>query len=200
MTTTPLLSATPIIDWEAANVRERAARLRRGASTPEEIARASFEWVRDRIAHTSDHGLDPVTCSASQVIQDETGFCYAKSHLLAALLRANGIPAGFVYQRLALDDGSFCLHGLNAVRLPSGWYRVDARGPKPGLVAEFTPPVERLPFRCSRPGETLFPGVWVDPLPVVVEALRSYRRCADLVLHLPDAADPGPADVMFDAG
>lgn len=38
---------------------------------------------------------------------------------LAALLRANGVPAGLCYQRLtvAADGSPYCLHGLNAVYL-----------------------------------------------------------------------------------
>jgi len=40
--------------------------------------------------------MNPVTCKASDVLIYGTGYCYAKSHLLAALLRANAIPAGFV--------------------------------------------------------------------------------------------------------
>nr|WP_269749949.1 transglutaminase family protein [Polyangium fumosum] len=82
----------------------------------------------------------PLTCTASEVLRHRTGFCYAKSHLLAALLRANGLPAGFCYQRLAHGSG-YCLHGFNAVELPGiGWYRIDARGNKPGIDAAFDPP------------------------------------------------------------
>jgi transglutaminase-like putative cysteine protease len=170
-------------------VRAQADRLK-GADDVD-TARACFEWVRDHIQHSSDHGLETVTCSASDVLAQGSGFCYAKSHLLAGLLRANGVPAGFVYQRLAIGDGRFCLHGLNAVRLPTGdWYRIDARGMKPGLVAEFTPPVERLPFDCAAPGERLFPSILADPLPIVIEALASFHRCSDLLLNLPDAEDP----------
>ena len=90
-----------------------------------------------------DFGRVEVTCRASDVLAARTGFCYAKSHLLAALLRANGIPAALCYQRLSIDGQGppFCLHGLNAVHLPEhGWYRIDARGNKPGVDAQFTPP------------------------------------------------------------
>jgi len=192
---TRFLRSTPIIDWESPLVHDRAAQLARGRPGAAAVVRACFEWVRDRIPHTSDHDLDPVTCSASEVLELGTGFCYAKSHLLAALLRANGIPAGCVYQRLSNDDGSYCLHGLNAVWLRDcGWYRLDARGSRVGLVAEFTPPVERLPFGCTADGEKVFPGVWADPVAPVVEALRSYRRRADLIRHLPDADDLGRPD------
>ena len=40
------------------------------------------------------------------------------------------------------DSGVFCLHGFNALYLPDYyWYRVEARGNKPGVDAEFCPPI-----------------------------------------------------------
>lgn len=119
----------------------------------------------DEIRHSWDHRLNPVTCSASTVLEHGTGYCYAKSHLLAALLRANGIPAGLCHQCPGIADGRppYCLHGLNAVHLAGhGWYRIDARGNKPGIDAQFTPPVERLPFPTGLPGEADLPGIHVD--------------------------------------
>ena len=103
------LRPTPTVDWESPGVRDLASRLAQDRDGPLSVARACFMWVRDQIPHTADHHLDPVACAASDVLEHGTGFCYAKSHLLAALLRANGIPVGFVYQRLGGDDGSFCL-------------------------------------------------------------------------------------------
>ena len=104
-----------------------------------EVARLCFLWVpRDHIQHSRDFRRDEATCSASEVLAAGAGWCYAKSHLLGALLRANGIPAGFCYQRLSKDDSGapYSLHGLNAVYLPRfGWYRVAARGNKPGMNA-----------------------------------------------------------------
>ncbi len=139
--------------------------------------------------HSHDFALPVVTCRASDVLRERAGYCYAKSHLLAALLRVNGIPAGLCYQRLKRDgDGSrYSLHGLNAVYLPAfGWYRVDPRGNKPGVDAQFTPPVEKLAWPATLPGEADLPEIWAEPLPVVVEALMSYPT-ADLVWeHLPD--------------
>ena len=92
---------------------------------------------RDEIQHCMDFRRLEVTCRASEVLEAGTGFCYAKSHLLAALLRANSIPAGFCYQRLSIDGvwPPFSLHGFNAVWLPDfGWYRIDARGNKLEVV------------------------------------------------------------------
>jgi hypothetical protein len=200
----PFMRVTTVVDWRHRAVRSLARELARGRG-PLGVVRACFEWVRDRIPHTVDHGLDRVTCAASEVLREQTGFCYAKSHLLAALLRANGIPTGFVYQRLALDDGGerFCLHGLNAVWLPPvGWYRLDPRGNRDGLHAAFDPPREVLPYACRRPGERLFAAIRAEPLPIVVEALRTHRTRSVLERHLPDTADLSRLDggvVAFEA-
>jgi transglutaminase-like putative cysteine protease len=172
-------------------VLARARALGAGLADPAVVARRCFEWVRDEIKHTSDHGLTAVTCSASEVLREGSGFCYAKSHLLAALLRANGLPAGLCYQRLTLDEAgtAWCLHGLNAVRLPGiGWYRLDPRGNRTGIDAQFVPPTERLAFAIARPGEADLPEIWADPLPLVVDALRTHATADALSAHLPDLA------------
>ncbi|MEZ0154964.1 MAG: transglutaminase family protein [Candidatus Reddybacter sp.] len=49
--------------------------------------------MRDQISHSLDSQQNPVTYRASSVLEYGTGYCYAKSHLLVALLRANSIPA-----------------------------------------------------------------------------------------------------------
>ena len=98
------LKATEIIDWTQPLVSSKARELSTGLTRAEDIARNCFEWVRDEIQHSSDFKRNPVTCRASDVLAAGTGYCYAKSHLLAALLRANGIPTGFCYQRLSIDD------------------------------------------------------------------------------------------------
>ncbi len=131
--------------------------------------------------------LNPVTCRASDVLMHRTGWCYAKSHLLAALLRANGIPAGLCYQRLALDESNYCLHGLNAVFLPEyGWYRLDARGNKPGIFAEFNPPQESLPYSASGQGEGMFAEIFDIPLLPVVQVLKTCATYDLVRSNLPD--------------
>ena len=178
-----------MIDWEHAAVQRQATALRGDLSDLAEIACACFEWVRDEIKHSSDHRLHEVTCSASEVIEVGSGFCYAKSHLLVGLLRANGLPAGMCYQRISIDDvgQNYCLHGLAAVKLPGyGWYRMDARGNKPGVDAQFLPPMEKLAFALSGKGEATLPEIWPDPLSVVVEALRAHTDAQVLSEHLPD--------------
>ncbi len=185
----PYLASTEIIDWNDARVRAKARELTRTLSSVEAQAKACFEYVRDEIRHSLDYRLNPVTCKASEVLQHGTGYCYAKSHLLAALLRANGIPAGLCYQRLTIGEGEppFCLHGLNAVLLPSiGWYRIDARGNKPGVSAAFTPPYEKLAFTPVFEGEADLPGILPEPLPAVIEVLTTHTTYQEVADNLPD--------------
>jgi transglutaminase-like putative cysteine protease len=181
------LRSTDIIDWQTPAVRVLARQL--AGKSNESTAKRCFEWVRDEIRHSGDHQLNPVTCAASEVLQAGTGYCYAKSHLLAALLRANSIPAGMCYQRLSIDGAGppFCLHGLNAVYLPEfGWYRVDPRENKQNVDAQFSPPQEQLAFRPSITGERDVPGVYSDPLPEVVHVLRTHKTFDAVAAHLPD--------------
>ena len=94
--------------------------------------------MRDEIKHSWDVQDKRVTKSATEVLEQEVGICWAKANLLAALLRACGIPTGICYQRLTLGDvpeTGFCIHALNAVYIKSldRWIRLDARGNKTGV-------------------------------------------------------------------
>ena len=183
------LRPTAVIDSDAASVVALAAELAGDTTDEEIVARRCFLWVRDQVRHSSDHRIPIITCSASEVLEHRVGFCYAKSHLLAALLRARKIPAALCYQRLSLDErgSSFCLHGLVAVFLPRhGWYRADPRGDKPGIVTDFCPPLERLAFTPRLPGEMDVAGRFADGLPNVVSALRRYRTAEKVAVNLPD--------------
>ncbi len=185
----PFLHATEIIDFHESAVWSTAKALAKDTRSDTEIARNCFEYVRDEIRHSGDHRDDVTTCKASEVLRYQTGWCYAKSHLLAALLRVNGIPAGFCYQRLSCSEyreGIYCLHGLNWIYLKAyGWYRVDARGNKEGVDAQFDPPHEKLAFALAE-GEFDLPAKLSDPLDVVVDALQRYGSYAEMVANFPD--------------
>lgn len=179
------------IDFDHPLVSEKAALLANGAESKTAVARRCFEFVRDEIKHSGDYKLNPVTCRASDVLRHGTGWCYAKSHLLAALLRANGIPAGLCYQRLAVGDSGppYCLHGLNAVFLAEhGWYRIDARGNKAGVSADFRPPTEVLAFPVRERNERDLPEIWAEPLPLITAVLENYHDVALVRANLPDIA------------
>ena len=185
------LASSQYIDWQHPLILEKAKSLSIGHIPKVEIAQSCFEFVRDEIKHSWDFKLNPVTVKASDVLQHGTGFCYAKSHLLAALLRANDIPAGLCYQRLTIDDesadGPFCLHGLNAIYLDEfGWCRVDPRGNKEGIQAEFCPPAEKLAFDIRIEGECNLPEIWAEPLPVVIDVLEKSKTIEEVAENLPD--------------
>ena len=183
------LKKSAIIDFDHPDIARKAQELAKGCMTDTEIAERCFLFVRDEIFHSWDHKKNPVTLTASEVLFHRTGYCYAKSHLLAALLRANGIPAGLCYQRLVCNefDQPFFLHGLNAVWLKGvGWYRADARGLKPGYTAAFTPPVENLPYVVSLTYEADLPEIWDEPLSVIVDALRIHSDFESFRRNMPD--------------
>ncbi len=183
------LRATDLIDTTHPAIVGLARTLAEGLISDVDIARACFLFVRDTIRHSSDYQLNPVTCRASDVLAHATGYCFAKSHLLAALLRANSIPAGFCYQRLSIDETGppYTLHGFNAVHLTAyGWYRADARGCKPGVTSDFVPPREALAYAVKLDGEADLPEIWPDPLPVVVQALTAAATWQDVLAGLPD--------------
>lgn len=177
------------IDFDNKEIRNLAKELSKNLTSKLEIAKACFEWVRDNIKHSVDFKLNPVTCKASDVLKHKTGYCYAKSHLLAALLRANKIPAGLCYQRLSIHDNGapYSLHGLNAIYLEEyGWYRVDARGNKKGVDAQFCPPKEQLAFAIQFEDEIDYSEILSEPLSVVTSTLEKYTTYTDILKNLPD--------------
>ncbi len=183
------LESSDYIDWKHPAVLKKAAELASGNGSEEALAKRCFEFVRDDIKHSWDYRRNPVTCRASDVLLHGTGYCYAKSHLLAALLRANGIPAGLCYQRLTIEANNprCSLHGLNATYLKRhGWYRIDPRGNKPGVYAQFCPPVEKLAFPIVEGSERDLPEIWAEPLPIVVEVLMKSRTVEEVSDNLPD--------------
>jgi hypothetical protein len=186
------LAASAVVDYRHPEVWRQAKALAQGAAEPLEVAQRCYLFVRDAIAHSFDIERGPVSCSASEVLQQGHGICYAQSHLLAALLRANGIAAGFSYQRLGDEALGFCLHGFNSVHLPGhGWYRVDARGNTGDIDAQFCPPEERLAFSHGGRGECDYGVNLAEPLPSVVRALQQAQGLEALKRTLPGTIHMG---------
>ncbi|MFJ5046133.1 transglutaminase family protein [Streptomyces sp. NPDC088719] len=185
------LAADEVIDHEHPRVREAATRLTLDADDAYTYARAAFEFVRDTIPHSADSGDPRVTWRASDVLAARTGICYAKSIALTALLRVGGVPAGLCYQRLVGADGvTPVIHGLVALRLPGagGWARVDPRGNKPGVDAQFSLEEERLAWVVREEfDEADYPGVHAAPPEAILHALKSARDRSELLRNLPAA-------------
>ncbi|MHB1495375.1 MAG: transglutaminase-like domain-containing protein [Acidithiobacillus sp.] len=186
------LMESATVDYAHADIRKLAAAL--SSDDPTATARHCFEWVRDHIEHSMDFHREEVTCAASDVLQQGTGLCTAKSHLLVALWRANQIPAGFCYQRLTLDGPNppYCTHGFTAVWLDDrGWYRCDARGnSKSGIHCEFTPGQENLAYPTIYNGEQIYPDVWAEPWPDLLAAMEKLPNISQYRSHPIDACPP----------
>jgi transglutaminase-like putative cysteine protease len=182
-----------IIDYSHPMIQDTLHRLRNSEDLETERIRKTYEFVRDVIHHSSDIRGTRVTCVASDVLIYREGLCYAKSHLLAALLRAQDIPTGFCYQRLLLGSTpaeGYVLHGLNAIYLSSEarWIRLDARGNKPGIQAEFSTEEEQLAYVVQPAlGEIDYPTIYAHPHPIVIKVLQEHTNCLDLCERfLPD--------------
>ncbi len=188
------LAETEELDYSHPSIQELAATLY-GAANADELAfvKAAFEYVRDEVSHSWDIQASHVTCKASDVLRYRHGICYAKSNLLAAILRSQGVPAGFCYQRITLGDTpdtGHCIHALIAAYIDSlnRWIRLDARGNKNGVGAQFSIEAEQLAFPI-RPhyDEIDYPGVYAIPNPKTIAALKQSTDVLEMYRNrLPD--------------
>lgn len=92
----PFLASSTAIDSDHPSVRRLADEVRRTDALA--TVQAAYETVRDRYAHSYDIAATEVSVSASDVLENGHGICFAKAHLLAAVLRACDIPAALCYQ------------------------------------------------------------------------------------------------------
>ncbi len=182
------LAADAVIDHQHPSIATLAARLGpAGADASVAYARSAYEFARDQVAHSSDVGRHSAAYVASAVLAKRNAICFGKSHLLVALLRAGGLPAGLCYQRLVNERADrFVLHGLVAVRIQGRWRRLDPRGNKPGVDAQFSLEAERLawPAQHAR-GEVDYPAVHPAPPPGLLAALAAARPGPGGYEHLP---------------
>lgn len=188
---TAYLKHDDVIDFGNETIIQLADCLYKNADSEIEYVKAAYEFVRDKVSHSADINEDIITCSASEVLKAKHGICFAKSHLLAALLRCKGIPTGFCYQKLILDDETASIliyHGLNGVYIKeySKWIRLDARGNKEGVNAQFSINEEQLAFPVrSEKGEEDGLIIYPDPDIKILEKLRNNKTRIELWDDLP---------------
>ncbi|MBS1751374.1 MAG: transglutaminase family protein [Bacteroidetes bacterium] len=181
----------PVIQFDTPLVQKEIQEIESKALTPKERAKMAFEFARDFIQHSFDTQSKVITISAEDAIEKKEGICFAKSHVLATLLRGMGIPAGFCYQRVLRKgtvESGYALHGLNAVYLEdTGWFRVDPRGNKPGVDSQFSTDTEKLayPIRTEL-GEADYPEVFTAPLPSVIKSMEESADCQALFFNRPE--------------
>ena len=149
----------------------------------------TYHFVRDEIKHSWDVQDKRVTVTATDVLKEKVGICWAKANLLTALLRANNIPTGICYQRLTLGDtpdSGYCIHALNAVYIKTidKWIRLDARGNKVGVNAEFSLDREQLAFEIrTEYDEVDYKTVYAEPLKITMDVLENSTDALYMYLH-----------------
>ncbi|MFC6021943.1 transglutaminase family protein [Plantactinospora solaniradicis] len=174
------LGGDMVVEVDHPAVRALAGELRAAHPDDVDFMRAAFAWVRDRIRHSVDAQDPRITVTAGEVLSAGVGLCYAKSHLLVAVARAAGVPAGLCYQQLT-DGGEPFLHGLVAVYLAGRWHRQDPRGNRTGIDAQFRLGREQLAYPITNGSTGLdLPEVHVRPSPNVIAALRGARDALEL--------------------
>ena len=185
------LKEDEVIDYKNEALVELADTLFEKANNELEYIKIVNEFVRDNISHSADINEDIITCTASEVLKAGHGICFAKSHLLAALLRCKSIPTGFCYQKLILDDQTapvLVYHGLNGVYIKElkKWIRLDARGNKDGVNAQFSIETEQLAFSIRQEmGEVDSFVVYSKPDVKILEKLRQNKTRTELWDNLP---------------
>lgn len=146
------LSETECIDYNNSIIQEKVKELKLNSDSQLKYIENAYKFVRDEISHSWDIKSEVVSRKASEVLINRTGICWTKSSLLAALLRANGIPSGFSYQFLTRADDNadegYIIHALNTVFISelNKWIRLDARGNKESVHADFCLDEEKLAF------------------------------------------------------
>lgn len=188
------LKEDEIIDYNNEEISRLADSLYQKSNSEIEYIKSAYEYVRDNISHSADINEDEITCSASEVLKAKHGICFAKSHLLAALLRYKGVPAGLCYQKIevVLDDETapvLVYHGLNGVYIKEyeKWIRLDARGNKEGVNAQFSLETEQLAFAiCSEKGEEDNFIIYPDPDTEIIKKLKNNKTRTELWNDLPN--------------
>ena len=145
------LQETKSIDYMNPHIQEKVQELKDQSCDDADYIKRAYLFVRDEIPHSWDIQTNIVSRTASDALINKTGICWAKSCLLAALLRANGIPSGISYQLLTrADDASegYMIHALNTVHIKDldEWIRLDARGNKENINAYFSLDEEHLAY------------------------------------------------------
>lgn len=190
------LQATEYIDYDSEIIQNKALELFSENMSDIEKSRIAYEFVRDEIPHSFDCNATIITAKASDVLKYKTGICHAKANLLAALLRLEGIPTGFCFQRLTLSDDDsigYGIHAYNAVFLDNKWIKLDARGNKKGVNAQFSmsEPILAFPVR-EEYDECYYNGIYAYSHSPSMQMLARAETIQDIRENIPDVVTEEP--------
>lgn len=183
------LSFSRYINGDDPSIQRKATELKNCSENEIELVKNIYHFVRDEIKHSWDAQDKRVTVTSTDVLKEKVGICWAKANLLTALLRANNIPTGICYQRLTLGDtpdSGYCIHALNAVYIKTidKWIRLDARGNKAGVNAEFSLDREQLAFEIRTEYDEIdYEIIYAEPLKITMDVLENSTDALYMYLH-----------------
>jgi transglutaminase-like putative cysteine protease len=175
------LLSSEIVDFDNELLRQKALELSKGAKSNIQKTKIIYEFVRDEINHSSDINSNDVVYKASDVLNEGHGLCFGKSHLMAALLRCENIPAGFCYQKLSTSSGKI-FHALNGVYVDEKWFRLDARGNVGEINAQFSLNEEKLAYSPKKEiGDVDYPQIYSNPCPEIIKILKINSKLDEAI-------------------
>ena len=183
------LEHSDIVDYDHPIVKEVAEHLTYGCSDSLAKAKAVYDFVKNQIFYSFQINATSVTIKASEVLDKGHGTCYSKAHLLAALMRVSGIPAGFCYQlRYDKETERLFVHGFNSVYIQdsSKWMRLDASFHTDEEREHYDSFLEQPELIINKKlGEKDNFAVYLSPSKRVIKALEAFDTVADLRNHMP---------------
>lgn len=200
------VDATSVIDSDSDCIRALADELAADAADDANAVRAMFDYVRDEIVyHMAPAVTERQDWRASDTVQRGYGFCHQKAVVLAALVRARGIPSALGMETLLdhkipphlvelIGSQELSPHGYTLVFVNGRWQRVDASldstlcAAKGYRVVEYAPGSDQLLPATDVSGKPHFDhvrplGEWSDlPDEIVSDVLElGYLRDAGFV-------------------
>lgn len=95
----------------------------------------------------------------------------------------------------------YCVHALNAVYVEGRWIKLDARGNRLGMDAQFS---FNKPILVFHPrliyNESFWPGIYATPLGSCMKLLDEANCIQDILANIPDSLQEQPdlPECVFD--
>ncbi len=137
MVSSKYLEPTFFIDSKSDVITKLVEKIGESANQAVDFIKSSFNYVRDKIKYTVEtvQHDSPADMKASTTVLREKGFCIQKAVALAALLRANNIPARLHFADIINHRSSphlqelmrtkvFVFHGYTDVYLDNRWIKL----------------------------------------------------------------------------
>lgn len=180
------------VDFDNALIEDKAAELFEKAQNDLDKVRLAYEFVKDEIEDPADNGETCITVTASEVLSCGCGISHAKANLFAALLRSQGIPAGFTYRNLLQHAGKgkntkHFVYALSTAYLNGKWYILDVSGSKLGQATHFDLDHPTFTFSVDpSKGEYYYDGIFEKPYQTAMDRLEKAQDMTEFLNDYPD--------------